>query len=115
MGSQGSHGPSAADIAEQVLQRIYGDDFKGCNIDPNEVAAIIEAGLKAHQQKSVDLLDLYDKVVEAIELLSTPPDAAKVTDPAELGKIISERLDAIRTVTTKTRETVAKFRSSPKE
>jgi hypothetical protein len=59
-------------------------------------------------------LDLYDKVVEAIELLSTPPEAGKVTDPAELEKIISERLDAIRTVTTKTRETVARFKSSSK-
>ena len=31
---------------------------------------------------------------------------------AELGKIISERLDAIRTVTTKTRETVARFKAT---
>jgi hypothetical protein len=112
MSSVPNPGPSSADIAEQILQRIYGDDFTGCNIDPSEVAAIIEAGLKAHQQRSVDLLDLYDKVVEAIELLSTPPEASKVTDPAELAKIISERLDAIRTVTTKTRETVARFKAT---
>jgi hypothetical protein len=107
-----SPGPAPADIAEQILQRIYGDDFAGCNVDPNDVAAIIDVGLKAHQQRSVELLDLYDKVVEAIELLSTPPDPAKVTDPAELSKILSERLDAIRTVTTKTRETVARFKAN---
>jgi hypothetical protein len=115
MSSEGSHSPSAADIADQILQRIYGDDFTGCNIDPSEVAAIIDVALRAHQQRSVDLLDLYDKVVEAIELLSTPPEAGKVTDPAELEKIISERLDAIRTVTTKTRETVARFKRTSRE
>ena len=112
MSSKAGPSPSAADIAEQILQRIYGDDFAGCNIDPNEIASLVEAGLKNHQQRTTDLLDLYDKVVEAIDLLSTPPESAKVTDPVELGKVLSERLDAIRTVTTKTRETIAKFKTS---
>src|SRR5436190_23471331 len=111
MSSQPSSGPSSSDIAEQILQRIFGDDFTGCNTDPNEIASIVEAGFQSHKQRTTDLLDLYDKVVEAIELLSTPPDPGKVTDSTELEKILSERLDAIRIVTTKTRETVAKFKN----
>ena len=115
MSLDSSSGRSSAEIAEQILQRIYGDDFTGCNIDPNEIASIVEAGLKNHRQKTSDLLDLYDKVVEAIELLSTPPEPGKVTDPVELGRILSERLDSIRTVTTKTRETVARFKNASAE
>jgi hypothetical protein len=115
MSGESSPGPSASDIAEQVLQRIYGDDFAGCNVDPNEIASIIEAALKTHKQRTTDLLDLYDKVVEAIELLSTPPEPGRVTEKRELATILSERLDAIRTVTTKTRETVAKFKAAAAE
>ena len=105
--SSGSPALTAADIAEQILQRIYGDDFTGCNIDPNEVTSLIEAGLKNHQQRTTELLDLYDKVVEAIDLLSTPPEPRKVTDPVELGKILSERLDAIHALTAQTTKTTA--------
>ena len=113
MSSEGSQGPSSADIAERILQHIYGDDFTGCETDPNEIASIVEAALKGHKHRTTELLDLYDKVIEALELLSTPPEAGHVTDPKEVCRILSERLDAIRAITTKTRETVAKFKSSP--
>jgi hypothetical protein len=112
MNPNGGAGLNASDIAEQILQKIYGDDFAGCNIAPDEIASVIETALEQQRKSAVDLLDLYEKVIEAIVLLSTPPEAGKIADPAELGKTLSERLDAIHAVATKTRDTVAKFRSS---
>ena len=53
------------------------------------------------------LLDLYEKLVEALNLLSTPPDATKITDPKELQSVLSQRLDAIHALTTKTMTTTA--------
>jgi hypothetical protein len=102
----------SSDIAEQILQRIYGDDFTGCNVDPGEIAKIVENGVQEQIHRSGDLLELYEKVVEAVELLSTPPEAAKLANQADLTKLLGERLDAIRSVATKTRETVAKFKGT---
>src|SRR6476620_3964508 len=93
---------SSSEIAEQILQRIYGDDFTGCSVDPIEIAKIVENGLQEQIRQSRDLLELYDKVVEAIELLSTPPESATMANQAELTKLLGERLDAIRSVATKT-------------
>jgi hypothetical protein len=50
---------------------------------------------------------LYEKLVEAIHLLSTPPEPDKVTDPNKLSALLSERLDAIYTLATKTMETTS--------
>jgi len=105
-----SPNPSSSDIAEQILQRIYGDDFIGCNVYPSDIAKIVEDGLKEQIRRSGDLLELYAKVVEAVELLSTPPESAKLANQAELTRLLGERLDAIRSVATKTRETVARFK-----
>jgi hypothetical protein len=103
--------PAPALIAEQILREIYGDDYQGCTINPDQIAAIIERGFQRQQQESSELASLYEKVVEAIDLLSTPPDAAKLTDPAELSRLLSERLDAIHVVTEKTRKTAARFKA----
>ena len=50
---------------------------------------------------------LYEKVVEAVHLLSTPPDKTKVTEPKELQSLLTQRLDAIHAITSKTIETLA--------
>jgi len=100
----------SSEIAEQILQRIFGDDFIGCTVDPSEIAKIVENGLKEQLRRSGDLLELYEKVVEAVQLLSTPPESAKQANQAELTKLLGERLDTIRSVALKTRETVAKFK-----
>src|SRR6476659_9523365 len=113
--SDSSPSPSSSNIAEQILQRIYGDDFVGCNVDPGEIAKIVENGLKEQIRRSGDLLELYEKVVEAVELLSTPPDSAKFADQADLTKLLGERLDAIRSVATKTRGTVSKFKEAAEQ
>jgi hypothetical protein len=110
--SDPSPNPSSSEIAERILQRIYGDDFLGCNVDPGEIANIVEKGLAEQIRRSGDLIELYEKVVEAVELLSTPPESAKLANQAELTKLLGERLDAIRSVATKTRETAAKVKKA---
>src|SRR6266436_4060867 len=94
-------------IAEEILRAIYGDDFKGCTVRLDDIAAIIVAGRSKRQAQSEELLDLYEKLVEALDLLSTPPDIKKITDPNELRALLSERLDAIHTLTSRTMETTA--------
>jgi hypothetical protein len=97
-------------MAEEVLRTIYGDDYKGCNVSPERIAAVIQEGLKRQQAQTQDLLELYEKVVEATLLLSTPPDASKVTDPNELRSLLSERLDGIHSISKKTMQTTALVR-----
>src|SRR5262249_43585086 len=100
--------PSA--LAEEVLRAIYGDDFTGCCVNPNKIAMLIQDHLKQQQSQTRELLELYEKVVEAIDLLSTPPDGANITDPSELRALLSERLDNIHSVTTRTIQTAARAR-----
>lgn len=97
--------------AEEVLRTIYGDDLKGCNVSLDSVAGIIDQALKQTAARNGEWLELYEKVVEAVHILSTPPDKTKVTDPKELQMLLSQRLDAIRAVTTKTIETLASVKA----
>ena len=94
------------------MRTIYGDDYKGCTVSPDQIAAVIQKGLQQRQARTNDLIDLYEKVVEAIDLLSTPPDPKQVTDPDQLRKLLGERLDGIHAVTTKTIQTTALVRKS---
>jgi hypothetical protein len=99
-------------LAEEILRTIYGDDYKGCTVSPDQIAAVIQKGLQQGRGQTDDLLELYEKVVEAVDLLSTPPDVTKVTDPDKLRSLLSERLDGIHSVTTKTIQTTALLRKS---
>ncbi len=92
----------ASFLAEEILRTIYGDDYQGCKVSPDDIAAVIRKGLEQRQAQIADLLELYEKVVEAVDLLSTPPDPTKVTDPDQLRTLLGERLDGIHAVTTKT-------------
>src|SRR5713226_938313 len=89
-------------VAEEILRTIYGDDFKGCTISPETVASIVREAINPIVAKDNGLLDLYEKVVQGVHLLSTPPDISKVTDPNALRSLLSERLDAINAITTQT-------------
>ena len=102
-------------LAEEILRTIYGDDYQGCKVNPDDIAAVIHKGLGQRQTQTGDLLELYEKVVEAVDLLSTPPDPAKVTDPDQLRKLLGERLDGIHAVTTKTIQTTALVRRTATE
>ena len=96
--------------AEEILRIIYGDDLKGCTVSLDTIAGIIDQSLKQAAAQKGEWLELYDKVVEAMHLLSTPPDKSKVTEPKELQALLTQRLDAIHVVTTKTIETLASVR-----
>lgn len=97
-------------LAEEILRTIYGDDYRGCTVNPQQIAAVIQKALQQRQAPLDELLELYEKVVEAVDLLSTPPDITKVTDPDQLRTLLGERLDGIHAVTTKTRQTTALLR-----
>jgi len=101
-------------LAEEILRTIYGDDYRGCTVRPDQIAEVIKKGLQQQQTQLQELVELYEKVVEAVDLLSTPPDAAKVTDPDQLRKLLGERLDGIHAVTAKTIQTTELVRRAGK-
>src|SRR5215472_16234661 len=70
--------------AEDILRVIFGDDLKGCAVSLDSIAGIIDQSLKQKAAQNTEWLELYDKVVEAVHLLSTPPDKSKITEPNEL-------------------------------
>lgn len=111
MGKSGDPDKMAAYLAEEVLRAIYGDDFQGCQVQPGQIAALITEGLKPERAQTRELIELYEKVVEAIDLLSTPPDSKEMKDPNEVRTLLGERLDCIHAVTTKTIKTTAAARS----
>lgn len=97
-------------LAEEILRTIYGDDLKGCTVSLDSIAAIIGKGINQSAATS-ELLALYEKVVEAVHLLSAPPSAEKIADPKELQLLLSERLDSIHALTKKTMDTVGLFKT----
>jgi hypothetical protein len=99
-------------LAEEVLRTIYGDDYKGCKVNPDDLAGVIQKALQQRLVQAEDLIELYEKVIEAVDLLSTPPDASKITDPDQLRTLLGERLDGIHAVTTKTLQTTALVRKN---
>ena len=93
--------------AEEVLRAIYGDDLNGCTVSLDNIAGIVVNSLRQTAARNGEWLELYEKVVEAVHLLSTPPDKTKVTEPKELQALLTQRLDAIHAITSKTIETLA--------
>jgi hypothetical protein len=53
---------------------------------------------------------LYEQVIEATHRLSAPP-AKKIADAKELQELLSDRLDSIRDLTTKTLDMAARFKA----
>jgi len=102
--------PIALQLAEDILRHIYGEDLKGCTVSLESVASIITGGISHQQRGANELLDLYEKLVEAIHLLSNPPETGKISDPAEWQTFLSQRLDSIHALTTKAMETTARAR-----
>jgi hypothetical protein len=98
--------------AEQVLRTIYGDDLHGCPVSLETIGRLIQDA--AEQRGTKELIDLYERLVEAIHLLSTAPNASQISDAKDLQALLGERLDAIHTLTTKTLSTTAPFRTQQK-
>lgn len=99
----------ASMLAEEILRTIYGDDLKGCDVSLEKITEIIAKGISPGSPTK-ELLALYEKVVEAVHLLSVPPPVEKIADPKELQLLLSKRLDSIHTITTKTSETIGRFK-----
>ncbi|RYD83746.1 MAG: hypothetical protein EOP84_07425 [Verrucomicrobiaceae bacterium] len=106
---------SANAAAEEILQRIYGDDYAGCTVSLDEIASIILARMQERLQEEKSILELYDKAVEGIQLLATPPEAGSSLTPEELQGLLSERLDTIHTLTGKIIATLASVKTPPDE
>lgn len=101
--------------AEEVLQRIYGDDFAGCTVRLDSIASIIRAKIEECLQDDLQLLDLHEKATEGIHLLATPPEPGSTLTPEELQALLSDRLDTIRALTSKILETLAAVRGAQGE
>jgi hypothetical protein len=97
--------------AEEILRTIFGDDLQGCNVTLDTIASIIRDSLRQRSEEDRDLIDMYEKLVEAIDLLSTPPQADKVPGPDELRTLLGERLDTIHTLTQKTKKATASLKA----
>ena len=110
MSSPSESDPVALQLAEDVLRHIYGDDLNGCTVNLEGVAEIIRKGINQQQKGANEMIDLYERLVEALHLLSNPPEAGKINDPTEWQTFLSQRLDSIHALTTKTMETTARVR-----
>lgn len=97
----------ATAVAEDILRRIYGDDLHGCKVSLDEIAAVVEAGLKMSRERQ-ELIEMYEKAIEAVSLLATPPQTQEMPTPEELRTMLGERLDAIQKLARKVMETTAR-------
>jgi hypothetical protein len=97
--------------AEEILRTIFGDDLKGCNVTLDTIASIIAQALRQRSEEERDLIEMYEKLVEALDLLSTPPQTDKVPGPDELRTLLGERLDTIHTLTQKTKKATASLKA----
>ena len=105
----------ALGAAEEILRRIYGDDLKGCSISLDQVAAPVQEALKLNAAETAELIEVYEKVIEAVHLLASPPQNAQSLDPSQLRSLLSERLDMIRSVTQRTIDTTTKIKAERPE
>lgn len=97
----------SSEVAEEILRRIFGDDFEGCTVSFDEIASIVQGGAEQRGIQQKELLEMYEKAIEALNLLSTPPSTNDVSDVTQLNDLLSERLDAIQKLTKKVIETTA--------
>jgi hypothetical protein len=98
-------------IAEEVLRTIYGDDLKGCSVSLDQIGSIIHEAIRERLIYHEQIVQMYETVVQSLNQLSTPPDVSKVTGPNELRSLLSERLDAIHTITSKTIDMTARVKA----
>ena len=108
-------GQIAMAVAEEILRNIYGDDLLGCKVSLDDVAAIVEEGLKGDKRQQRELIEMYEKAIDAVSLLSTPPQTQEVPTPDQLRSLLGERLDAIQKLARKVMETTARVQKPAAE
>ena len=101
--------PIVSAVAEEVLRRIYGDDLVGCKVSLDEIAAIIEEGFKHDRNHQRELVEMYEKAIEALDLLSRPPQNPDIPKPEQLRSMLSDRLDAIQQLARKVMDTTSRL------
>ncbi len=94
-------------VGEEILGTIFGEDLQGCPVTLEQIARIVQDSANQRREQDKNLIETLGQLVEAIHLLSTPPDLSKVPNPDELRSLLTERLDAIHTITTRTLKTTA--------
>ena len=104
-----AQGQIATAVAEEILRRIYGDDLLGCKVSLEEIALIVQEGLKQDRHHQQELNELYEKTIEAVSLLSAPPPTQEVPTPEQLRSMLSERLDAIQKLARKVMDMTARL------
>jgi gamma-glutamylcysteine synthetase len=105
----------ASAAAEEILRMIYGEDFEGCTVSLESVASVIFEAMQQRASLDKELLELHEKVVEAVDLLSTPPGQHSADEPGGLLSLLGQRLDAIHTITQKFNQTAALIKAQPEE
>ncbi len=111
MSSDAQQTLTAHAAAEEILRRIYGDDFTGCTIGIDSVATIVRAALKKAAEDDAQILELYEKAVEALHLISTPPGGDLTPTPDQLRTLLSDRLDRVNVLTKRLIDTIAAIKS----
>lgn len=102
----------AVPAAEEVLRTIYGDDLEGCAVSLESIGAPIADAIRRGAAQNDDIFDLYEKLVEALNRLSSPPPPIDGMTPEDLHVLLSERLDAIRELTANTITATAPIRAA---
>ena len=110
MSSQQQQDHSTA-AAEEILRLIYGEDLQGCTASLDSIAGIILKTVTHAGAASGELLELHEKVAEAVGILSTPPPRHPGEEPANLLPLLSQRLDSIHTIVEKLHATAALIKS----
>ena len=113
MSSEAQLNNLAVIAAEGVLERIYGADLEGCTVSLDSVTEVIRGALDQLDAQDRALLELYEKAIEAIQLLATPPQPGSELTPEALQSLLGERLDTIHTLALKIATTTAGLKEQP--
>ncbi len=97
----------SAEVAEEILRRIFGDDYAGCPVSLQEIAELVHAGAAQRASQHKELVEMYGKAMEALNLLATPPATNDTMDVTQLNSLLGDRLDAVQKLTKKVMETTA--------
>jgi len=79
------------------------------------VGTIILEAMQWKASLNNELLELHEKVAEAVDLLSTPPGQNTPDEPGGLLSLLGQRLDAIHTITQKLNQTAALIKAQPED
>jgi hypothetical protein len=101
--------------AEEILRMIYGEDFEGCAVSFESVAAVILDAMQWKTALDKELLELHEQVADAVDRLSTPPGQNSPDQPGDLLSLLGQRLDSIHTLTQKLTQTAALIKTQPEE